>query len=111
MKFFYTHLISIETIITTMDELSLSEEQKKHLSHLVDSSVHASVLDLVLNNLEEKDKKVFLDLFQKRDHDKIWELLKQKVEKIEEKIKKEVEDLTMQLHKDLKEAKGLNSKL
>ena len=107
MKFFYTHLINIETIITTLDEFSLKEAQKKHLAYLVDSSIHATVLDLVLNNLEEKDKKLFLDLLQKKDHDKIWQLIKQKIENIEEKIKKETDSLTEQLHKDLKEAKGL----
>lgn len=110
MKFFYTHLISIETMITALDEFNLSGEQKRHLAHLVDSSIHTTVLNLVLNNLEEKEKSIFLDLLQKRDHDKIWKLLKQKVENIEEKIKKETEDLTMQLHKDLKEAKSIKGK-
>lgn len=111
MKFFYTHLIEIETIIVSLDELSLGNDQKKHLAHLVDSSVHATVLDLVLSNLEAKDKEIFLNYLHKKEHDKIWQLLKQKVDNIEEKIKKEATDLIIQLHKDLKDAKSIKANL
>lgn len=111
MKFFYTHLVEIETIVVSLDELDLTDEQKRHLSGLVDSNIHATILNLVLSNLNEKDKETFLEYFQKRDHDKIWQLLKQKIENIEEQIRKEIKNLKEQLHKDLKEAKTIKAKL
>jgi ribosomal protein S13 len=62
-------------------------------------------LDLILSELNEADKKTFLAHLASEDHDKVWELLKEKVENIEEKIKKTAEDLKKELHKDIREVK------
>ena len=104
MKYFYSHLIQIESIVIELDKMDLSSGQKKHLTNLIDSSLHHTVLDAVLSELTPSDKKVFINHLKEEDQYKIWEFLNGKVDNIEEKIKKAADDLKFQLHKDLKEA-------
>ena len=108
MKKFYDHLIEIETITIELDKLDLSDEQKHHLAKLVDSSLHHVVLDAVLSELSDSDKRIFLQHISENDHEKIWKFLNSKVDNIEEKIKKASEDLKTELHKDLRRAKEGN---
>ncbi len=103
--FFYSHLIEIESIIIELDKLDLSSEQKTHLTSLIDSSLHHTILDAILSELSPQDKKVFLNRLKEDDHSKIWEFLNGKVDFVEEKIKKSADDLKKELHEDLKEAK------
>ena len=105
MKKFYQHLIEVQSLTVELDELDLTQEQKTHLSSLVDSSLHHTVLDAILSELSESDKHVFINHLKTQDHEKIWGFLNSKVDKIEDKIKKAADDLKEQLRKDLKEAK------
>lgn len=103
--FFYSHLIEIESIVVELDKLDLSEEQKIHLTGLIDSSLHHTILDAVLSELSPENKRVFLNHLREDDHDQVWKFLNEKVDNIEGKIKKAAQDLKMELHNDLKEAK------
>lgn len=105
MRQFYSHLIEVESIIVKLDSLDLSDEQKKHLAGLVDSSIHHFVLDAILSELSLQDKRVFLNHLKEDDHGKIWIFLSGKIDNIEDKIKKAAEDLKIELHHDLGEAK------
>lgn len=105
MKQFYSHLIEIESIIIELDKMDLTNEQKLHLAGLIDSSLHHTVLDAVLSELSDTDKKVFLNHLKEDDHGKIWQFLNKKVDNIEDKIKKAAEDLVKELHEDIKKAK------
>lgn len=107
MKQWYSHLIEIESIIVELDQMGLSEQEKLHLAKLVDSSLHHTILDVVLSQLSDEDKRKFINHINENDHDKIWEFLNEKAEDIEIKIKKAVDDLKKELHKDLKDAKKL----
>lgn len=111
MKYFYTHLVQIEEIVTGLEELGLTGEQKKHLASLVDSSIHGAVLNLVLDSLNDQDKKVFIDYLKKDNHDKTWEFLNQRMGSIEEKIRLEINRIKEKLHKDMKEAKNLKKEI
>lgn len=104
MKKFYTHLIEIDSIIVELEKLNLSESEKLHLAGLIDSSLHHIVLDAILSELGEEDKKAFLRHLESDDQEKIWEHLNSKVDNIEDKIKKAAEGLKEEIHKDLKEA-------
>lgn len=106
MKYFYTHLIEIESVITELDKMELSTEQKLHLTGLIDSSIHHNILDVILSELSEPDKVIFLNHLKGDDESKIWQFLNEKVDNIEDKIKKCANDLKVKLHEDLKEAKG-----
>ena len=105
MKKWYTHLIEIESITKELDKMDLSSEEKLHLAHLVDSSLHHTILDAVLSQLSNKDKEVFLNHLKEEDHDRIWQFLNEKVQDIEEKIQNAAEELKNKLKKDLKETK------
>lgn len=105
-KHFYSHLVDIESLKIGLEEMDLSKKERSHLVEIVESSVHHAVLDAVLSELSEKDKKIFLQHLISDEHDKIWEILNKKAENIEEKIKKAAEDLKEQLHKDIEEAKS-----
>ena len=105
MKYFYSQLIEIESIIVELDKMDLSDDQKIHLTNLIDSSLHHTILDAILSELREEDKRLFLMHVHEDDHDKIWQFLKGRVDNIEDKIKKAADGLVNQLHEDIKEAK------
>lgn len=105
MAYFYTHLINIETILVSLEDLKLSDKEKKHLAQLLDSNLHHTILDAVLSELSPADKQEFLKHLSASDHDKIWQLLNQRVDKIEDKIKQTADEFISEVHKDIKEAK------
>lgn len=105
MRFFYSHLIEVESIILELDKLNLSDEQRHHLASLVDSSIHHTIMDAILSELSDHDKRVFLQHLKEDKHEKIWKFLNEKVTGVEEKIRKAADDLKDELHRDLKEAR------
>lgn len=105
MKYFYTHLVEIESVTEELDQLDLSEKERHHLAQLADSSIHHTILDVVLSKLSETDKKIFLSHLKDDDHQKIWQFLNEKADNIEEEIQEVAQELKEQLRKDIKEAK------
>ena len=106
MAYFYTKYIVIEELIEELHSLDLSDEERHHLASLVDSSLHHAILDEILSNLNDADKKIFLTKMNENPKDeKLMDFLNEKVENIEGKIKKVAEDLVVEMHKDIKEAK------
>ncbi len=109
-RYFYTHLVEYESILVELDKLDLSEDERKHLAKLIDESLHHKILDAVLSELSEEDKKTFLLHHHREEHDKLWKLLNEKVDKIEEKIKKAADDLKDEMKKDIQESQRLKDK-
>jgi hypothetical protein len=107
MRYFYSHLVEIEPLITELDQLDLTEDQKHHLAQLADANIHQAVLDAIFSELSPQEKIIFFEHIRQDDHDKIWKLLNERVDKIEEKIKKAAGDVRDELHQDLKEARRL----
>lgn len=105
-KHFYTHIIDTSSLSLELGEMDLSTEERMHLISLVESNIHQTILDLVLSELSEDDKKIFLMHVVSSNHDKVWKILKEKTKNIEEKIKKAADDLKKELHKDIKETKS-----
>lgn len=110
MKYFYSHLIEIESVVTELDRLNLSTEEKIHLGQLIDSGLHHTILEAILSNLTEEDKKIFLKHVHESSHDKIWQFLHEKIDHIEDKIKKVAEDLKKEMHEDVKKAHRIKDK-
>ncbi len=105
MKYFYSHLIDTQSLTLELDKMGFSHDQRDHLIALIDSNIHHAVLELILSELSEEDKKVFLHHVAHDKHDKVWELLNEKVDNIEEKIIKTAKKLKEELHKDIKETR------
>lgn len=105
MRQFYTHLIEIESLIVELDNMRLTDAQKIHLTALIDSSIHHSILDAILSQLKDEEKVIFLNHLKENDHGKIWQFLNSRIENIEDKIKKTAKELKDELHKDIKKSK------
>ena len=103
---FYSKLVKTDSLIAALNELDLSDDQKAHLLGIVESSLHHAILDAILSELSEKDKRIFLDKLDENDTEKIWKFLNEKIDKIEEKIMQTAESLKKELHQDIEETKG-----
>jgi len=105
-KYFYTHLIEVESIIVELDQMNLSDEEKLHLTEIIDSSLHHAVLDAVFSELSDEDKRAFIHYLNESNHEKIWSFLQEKIENVEDKIKKVADDSKNELHKDIRNARS-----
>lgn len=105
-KHFYSKIINIESIIIELQDLNITEDERNHLIKLAEDNIHQEILDMILSNLSEYDKKVFLLHVANGSHDKVWKHLNSKVEDIEDKIVSTAEEIKKHLHKDIKEIKA-----
>ncbi len=106
MSIFYQKYIVIENLVAELNDLNLSEEERAHLSALVDSSLHHAILDEILSNLNEEDKKTFLHLLnQDPENEKMVDFLNERIDNIEDKIRKVSTELVKEMHEDVKEVK------
>jgi|SRR3989338_9887899 len=104
-KHFYTHIVEIDSLYSALDEMDLNSQEKHELILIVESHIHQVVVDTVLSELSEEDKKMFLMYLAHNRHDEVWEHLKKNIENVEGKIRKAVDDLKKDLHTDIKESK------
>lgn len=87
MKIFYDHLINISDIITEIDHLEITTNEKEDLANLVDATIHHQVMTVILNHLPEVHHQEFLERFQAKPHDPtLLDYLKARVENIEDKL-------------------------
>jgi hypothetical protein len=105
-KHFYSHIFAFEKFSFHLDSLDLSEDERKELLELAETSFHHIVLDTILSELSSEDKKLFLSHIAKEDHESIWELLHGKIEDAEWKIWRAVEKHRHELRRDIIEAKN-----
>lgn len=105
-KSFYNHLVEIDSLTIELDKIEISQDEKRHLILLIDSNIHQTVLNVVLSELQESDKKIFLHHLSSGNHDKVWTHLKEKIEDVENKIKKAADELIKELHEDIKKVKS-----
>lgn len=106
MAYFYSRYIVIESLIEELHGMDLSEEERHHLTSLVDSSIHHVILDEILSNLSPEDKKVFLaKMSEDPENEKLMDFLSERIANVEDKIKFVSEQLIKELHKDIKKAK------
>lgn len=110
MKKFYSHLIEVETLTVELEQMDLSDHEKKTLAHLVDANLHHTILDAIFDELKDEDKHAFLRVLASDDHDKIWDFLKARIDLVEEKIKKTAIDLKTKMKKDIADAKKKGEK-
>jgi len=104
-KHFYSHLIDFEPIVVTLTELEFEDAEREGLLEIAGDSVHHAVLDVILSELSDDDKKEFLRLLLDEGHEQVWEHLNSRVENIEEKIKDTARKLQEELHKDIHDSK------
>jgi predicted transcriptional regulator len=104
-KHFYSHLIEIHEIYFSISELELADEERGHLVSLAEANIHATVINTVLPELSEGDKKVFLKNLVADNHEETWKHLADKVKDIEVKLSKSLQELKKELLTDIEEAR------
>jgi len=104
-KFFYSHIVEITEVTVRINELDLTEDEKNHLMSLLEANIHSTVIENILSQLQEDDKKQFLKNLVANNNQIILEHLKIKIEKLEDKIKNSVEELKKDLLKDLEDVR------
>lgn len=109
-KQFYHSIVEIDSLFVELEHLELTDSEKEHLGELIDANLHHEVLDAILSQLSEEDKKKFLHHMSRDEDGEIWELLNNKAENIEDKIRAAAELVKKELHEDIKEAKKLKEK-
>jgi len=109
-NFFYSHLVETSNISLELAEMNMSSDERLHLVSLVEANIHSVVVDKVLSELSEEDKKIFLKNLVSENHEKTWEHLRNKAGKIEDKIKKTIEEFKKELLQDITQAQELSKK-
>jgi predicted transcriptional regulator len=104
-KHFYSHLIEIHEIYLSISEIDLEDSERSHLLSLAEANIHATVINTVLPQLSEEDKKIFLKNLVANDHEKTWKHLSNRIKNIESKLSKSLQELRRELLKDIEEAK------
>ena len=99
---FYSSVVDINEVIVELDALDLNRSEKKKLAELAHLNLHTAIVDAVLSQLTDSDKKIFLELLAGDEHDKIWQQLNEKVEKIEDKITAAGEQVKKELRQDIR---------
>lgn len=100
---FYSSVIEVDSFIILLDTLKIPKKEKEHLTALVHSTIHTTILDLVLSEIPVEDKKLFLRHLHANDHQKIWKFLHTRTINIEDKMYKAVKDLLREFSKDIEE--------
>lgn len=106
IKHFYSYIIETDSLISELDELNITETQRAHLTALIESNLHHAIVESVLSELSEDDKKRFLMHLHTKNQEKLWKLLNSRIKNIEEKIKKTANDLKKEIRRDIQEVKG-----
>ena|SRR5258708_1909567 len=107
MKYFYSHIISIESLTIELDQMDLSKEEKIYLAQLADQTIHNAILEAILSELTPQEKIIFIEHLKNDNHEKLWKLLNERVDKIEDKIKTTADEVKKGLEEDIQEARKL----
>lgn len=100
-RFFYDDLVEIDSLYVAIEELGVDEEMRAELESLIDRQLHHTILDLVLSKLTPEDKQLFLDHHSRAEHDKVWGLLRARIENVEDEITRVSKELVKELHEDI----------
>jgi hypothetical protein len=104
-KHFYSHLIDIESIIIKLDSMHFSFKEREELENILHSSLHTAILDKILSELQEEDKKLFLEAVYQGNHRYIWEFIHKRSINVDKKIKKIAKELIKEFDNDISEIK------
>ncbi len=105
-KNFFDHLIEVDTLHIHIEEMEMESHEKDDIKRIINDSLYHAILDAILSELSEEDKRTFLSHVVEDDHDKIWGLLNDKIENVEDKIKNAAETIKKELHEEMKTSKS-----
>lgn len=106
-KYFYSHIIEVESLVIELDQLDFSDTEKQYLANLADDSLHTAIMDAILSKLPEHERRRVLEHVALEKHDKVWEIINEHVDQVEDLIKETAEEVKQNLKKDVKEARKI----
>ena len=101
-KAFYSHIVDPRDIHKELDMLELTDEEKMHLSVIVESTAHHVILDAVLEQLHDDHKHVFLTHIAEDNQDDAWALLEEVLDDPKSTIRESFEALKEDFLNDIK---------
>lgn len=101
MRYFYSHIIAFNNLHKSLDGADFNDYQRKELLLIAEESIHHVVLDTVMSELSEEDKKIFLSNLHQENHEKTWTHLKENIMHVEDKIVNAAHSLLRSLHLDI----------
>lgn len=104
-KKFYSEVVDFSGVFEELATIDATDNEKRELLELAHDHLHQTILDAILSELSDRDKKIFLANLEYESEERIWKHLNEKVENIEEKIKTAADNLGVLLKKDIKNAK------
>lgn len=105
-RHFYSNIVTLDTVIGELSLLEISPEEKKELEELAHDHLHQTILDAILSELSERDKKIFLANVEYETHERVWKHLNDKVDNIEDRIKTAAEKIKKELQQDIARVKS-----
>lgn len=105
-KHFYSHLIPTEPLEYELTSLDLEVNERDELQQMVEDNLHHAILEAILDELSEEDKKIFLEHIAHDAHEKVLIHLRGKIENIEDKIKHTADSVMEELHQEIREVKA-----
>ncbi len=105
-KNFFDHIVEVDTLHVHIESMDMEPHEKDDIKRIVNDSLYHTILDAILSELSEEDKKVFLSHVVEDNHDKIWGLLNDKIENVEIKIKSAAEVVKKELHEEIRSSKS-----
>ena len=61
MKYLFEEIVQIKTVHLKLNEMNLAGEEKGELLEIMKSTVHHKVIDLILSELTNEEKEIFLE--------------------------------------------------
>ena len=107
-KQFYWSLVETTDITLELGEIDLTPEERIHLLSLVDANIHSAVINTVLSELSNENKKIFLNNLASDDHDITWKHLRKETKNLDGKIIKAVSALKKEFLNDIKKERKLS---
>lgn len=84
--YFYSHLINFDDIHNKLMLIDAADEERQELLKILESTIHHTVIDILLTELPDEHKTVFMAHLSDNNHDKIWALITEHVDNPEDKI-------------------------
>lgn len=100
MKYLFEEIIQIKTVHLKLNEMDLADQEKEELLEIMKSTVHHKVIDLILSELTDEEKEIFLEGVSTGQMDKnkqYLSVLKDRINNLEAKIKEKVKEAEAEL--------------
>lgn len=104
MKYLFEEIIQIKTVHLKLNEMDLTDQEKEELLEIMKSTIHHKVIDLILSELTDEEKEIFLEgvstgrgFSDTHKNGQFLDVLKDRINNLEAKIKEKVKEAEEEL--------------